>query len=64
MDKSSGQGQLANSAWSFVDPEVGVRFVEELSVALDNGSWDARFGYLRSLPTFSGSLRLIVKRAS
>jgi len=50
----------ANSAWSFVDPSVGERFVEELGRDLDDGSWDRRYGALRTQPFFEGSLRLIV----
>jgi len=54
--------RLANSAWSFVDPAVGQRFVAELGRDLENGTWDARYGHLRSQPFFEGSLRLIVSR--
>ncbi len=50
----------ANSAWSFVDPAVGVRFERALRADLDSGAWDARHGALRTQPTFDGSLRLIV----
>jgi len=52
--------RLANSAWSFVGPEVEERFVASLSADLADGSWDARFGHLRDQPEFDGSLRLIV----
>jgi len=52
--------RLANSAWSFVDPEVHDRFVEHLSADLASGLWDERYGHLRTQPTFDGSLRLIV----
>ena len=52
--------RLANSAWSFVDPALGQRFVERLGRDLENGSWDAKWGYLRRLPAWEGSLRLIV----
>ncbi|MCU1527700.1 MAG: hypothetical protein JWP75_1463 [Frondihabitans sp.] len=54
--------RLANSAWSFVDPEVEPRFVASLSADLADGTWDARFGHLREQPTFDGALRLIVGR--
>ncbi|MDE1995805.1 MAG: class I SAM-dependent methyltransferase [Rhizobiaceae bacterium] len=54
--------RLANSAWSFVDLAVGQRFVAELGRDLENGTWDARYGRLRSQPFFEGSLRLIVSR--
>ncbi|TCR91950.1 methyltransferase domain-containing protein [Rhizobium sp. BK376] len=54
--------RLANSAWSFVDKSVGDRFVEELGRDLKDGTWDARYGHLRSQPFFEGSLRLIIGR--
>ena len=52
----------ANSAWSFVDPTVEPRFVENLSRDLENGTWDKKFGYLRHQPFLEGSLRLVVGR--
>lgn len=54
--------RLANSAWSFLDPSVGERFVALLSADLDSGEWDRRYGHLRTLPAFEGSRRLIVSR--
>ncbi|GLS19369.1 hypothetical protein GCM10007874_23860 [Labrys miyagiensis] len=54
--------RLANSAWSFVEPSVGERFVADLSHDLADGSWDASYGHLRAQPFFEGSLRLIVGR--
>lgn len=52
--------RLANSAWSFVGDGVEERFVERLTADLASGEWDRRFGHLRTLPEFDGSLRLIV----
>jgi len=52
--------RLANSAWSFVDPAVGPRFVEHLERDLADGTWDRQHGHLRTQPFFEGSLRLIV----
>lgn len=54
--------RLANSAWSFVDASVGERFVTELGRDLKDGTWDARYGHLRTQPFFEGSLRLIIAR--
>jgi SAM-dependent methyltransferase len=54
--------RLANSAWSFVAPAVGERFVAELGRDLADGSWDRRYCQLRTQPHFEGSLRLIVAR--
>jgi len=50
----------ANSAWSFVAPEVHERFERALRRDLDAGTWDARHGHLRVQPHFDGSLVLIV----
>ncbi|ALS61907.1 class I SAM-dependent methyltransferase [Pandoraea norimbergensis] len=50
----------ANSAWSFVEPRVEDNFVERLRRDLDNGTWDEKYGALRTQPFFDGSLRLIV----
>lgn len=52
--------RLANSAWSFVEPSAQTRFVEKLSRDLTNGTWDKKYGYLRTQAEFDGSLRLIV----
>jgi SAM-dependent methyltransferase len=54
--------RTANSAWSFVGAEVQERFVRELSADLASGEWDARYGELRTTPTFDGGLRLIIGR--
>jgi SAM-dependent methyltransferase len=50
----------ACSAWSFVDRAVEDRFVTELRRDLANGAWDSRYGHLRTLPEFAGSLKLII----
>lgn len=52
----------ANSAWSFVGPDVETRFERTLRADVASGAWDARHGHLRTQPTFDGSLRLIVAR--
>jgi SAM-dependent methyltransferase len=54
--------RLANSAWSFVKPGTEERFVEKLSGDLEDGTWDRRFGQLRTQPYFDGSLRLVISR--
>ncbi|MFF1876119.1 class I SAM-dependent methyltransferase, partial [Kitasatospora herbaricolor] len=56
--------RLANSAWSFVGPEVEERFERSLRDDLASGAWDARHGALRTTPEFLGSLVLIVSRPS
>lgn len=54
--------RTANSAWSFVGPEIHERFVRDLGRALADGSWDARWGNLREQETFEGSLVLVIAR--
>jgi SAM-dependent methyltransferase len=54
--------RLANSAWSFVSPDIQERFVRDLSADLASGAWDAKYGALRTQPTFDGGLRLVVGR--
>lgn len=50
----------ANSAWSFVEKEAEARFVNKLDADLRSGAWDQKYGKLRNLPFFDGSLRLLV----
>jgi SAM-dependent methyltransferase len=50
----------AQSAWTFVSPEVHRRFIEQLASDLSSGQWDRRYGHWRTMPTFDGSLRMIV----
>ena len=54
----------ANSAWSFVDPALHARFERALGIALEDHSWDRRWGHLRTQPTFEGSLVLVVDPGS
>jgi SAM-dependent methyltransferase len=49
----------SQSAWGFITPEDEARSVAALRAALDDGSWDARHGHLRTLAEYPGSLRLI-----
>jgi SAM-dependent methyltransferase len=53
----------ANSAWSFVAPEVHERFEATLGRDLADGTWDATYGHLRTQSHFDGSLVLIVSSA-
>jgi SAM-dependent methyltransferase len=52
--------RLSCSAWSFVTESVHDRFAHRLGRDLDDGSWDARFGHLRTQAAFQGSLILVV----
>jgi SAM-dependent methyltransferase len=49
----------ANSAWSFVPEDVAAASVEHLRSDLADGTWDARWGALRTAPEFDGSLVLV-----
>jgi SAM-dependent methyltransferase len=50
----------AQSAWSFLAPEVEPRFVQALTQDLTSGRWDQKYGHLRARPTIHCQLRLIV----
>lgn len=50
----------SQSAWGFIDGDEERRSVERLRAALEDGSWDRRFGGLRPASEYSGSLRLVV----
>lgn len=52
--------RLACSSWSFVSLEVVERFERVLRRELENGAWDARWGALRTQPSYDGSLRLVI----
>ena len=54
--------RAANSAWSFVGPEVEERFARDLASDLESGAWDEKYGYLRAQREFDGALRLVVAR--
>jgi SAM-dependent methyltransferase len=54
----------AQSSWGFVGAEVEPRFVAQLTADLASGAWDDRYGRWRTMPTYSGSRRLIVSRPS
>ncbi|MFE5944397.1 class I SAM-dependent methyltransferase [Streptomyces sp. NPDC056480] len=49
----------ACSAWSFVDDGVRERFDRALRHDLTSGTWDGRFGNLRTRPTYEGSLVIV-----
>ncbi|MFB7236028.1 SAM-dependent methyltransferase [Streptomyces sp. NPDC056269] len=49
----------AGSAWSFVDDRVREEFDTTLRRELRSGEWDERFGHLRRLPAYEGSLVIV-----
>jgi SAM-dependent methyltransferase len=52
----------ADPAWRAVDEMTAARSVAALRTALEDGSWDARWGRLRVTPSYPGSLTLVVAR--
>jgi SAM-dependent methyltransferase len=52
--------RAAQSAWGFVAPDAVQRGMARLAEDLADGRWDAEHGHLRTSPTFTGSLRLVV----
>lgn len=53
----------SQSSWSFVEEEVRQRFVRTLGDDLRSGAWDRKYGHWRRMPSFEGSLRLVVRVA-
>lgn len=57
LDPAVRTGQ---SAWGFVDAAAVDRGVARLAEDLDSGVWDTTYGHLRTQPSFTGSLRLVI----
>jgi hypothetical protein len=54
--------RLACSSWSMVSSEAERLFIDSLSRDLADGTWDQRFGHLRTQPFWDGPLRLLIGR--
>ncbi len=52
----------AQSVWPRLPPGVEQHAITRLADDLASGVWDARYGCLRSQPTYDGGLRLITSR--
>jgi len=52
----------AQSAWGFLDGVTEARLVKALADDLASGRWDQLYGEHRTMPTFTGALRLLVNR--
>lgn len=52
----------SQSAWGFVPQEVQERFAATLAAEIDSGEWDRKYSAWRNMPTFEGSMRLIISR--
>jgi SAM-dependent methyltransferase len=54
------QARLACSSWGFVSPQAVARFEARLAADLADGTWDARHGHLRRVPSLEAALVLVV----
>jgi hypothetical protein len=54
----------SQSSWGFISKSQEESVVEQLRADIDGGRWDQRFGRLRELSHYQGSLRLIVNHRS
>ena len=52
----------ATSAWSFLDETLVDDFVARLTADLASGEWDAKYGAMRTSPTFDVAMRLVIGR--
>lgn len=50
----------AQSTWAFIPDDVRERFFRTLRADLDSGAWDRKHGHYRTMPEFTGALRLII----
>ena len=50
----------SQSAWGFIDRHEEHRSVERLRASIEDGTWDHRFGGLRTASEYSGALRLMI----
>lgn len=49
----------SQSAWGFLTPEQEAACVQRLADDLTSGEWDKRYGMHRSMPEFTGALRIV-----
>jgi SAM-dependent methyltransferase len=54
--------RLSQSAWGFLPVGVEEKLVKALENDLKSGAWDRKYGHLRSQPTFTCALRLIISQ--
>jgi SAM-dependent methyltransferase len=50
------------SAWGFLPEGLEEKLVKDLADELAHGEWDRKYGHLRTQPTFTGALRLIISK--
>lgn len=56
--------RASQSLWPLLGGEAEERIVGRLARDLGSGLWDERFGHLRKMESFEGSLRLVVSEPS
>jgi SAM-dependent methyltransferase len=49
----------AQSAWQFIAPTETQTALQSLASDLHSGTWDARYGHLRTQPTYTGPLIIL-----
>jgi SAM-dependent methyltransferase len=52
--------RASQSIWELLDPGVEERIISRLAADLESGAWDAAHGALREMPSYEGSLRLVI----
>jgi len=52
--------RASQSLWELLDEGVEEEIIERLARDLESGLWDERYGHLREMESFEGSLRLVV----
>ena len=52
--------RASQSIWELLEPGVEKRIFERLGADLASGRWDAAHGALREMPSYEGSLRLVI----
>lgn len=54
----------AMSSWTLLDEAIRERGRSKLAQDIADGTWDARYGHLRTQPFYEGSMRLIVRQGA
>jgi SAM-dependent methyltransferase len=52
--------RASQSIWELLDPGVEDRIFARLAADLESGAWDVAHGALREMPSYEGSLRLVI----
>jgi hypothetical protein len=56
--------RASQSIWELLEPGAEAQIIERLATDLDSGKWDADHGALREMPSYEGSLRLVISEPS